>query len=142
MGKTILHRLFGVGRIPERLRPILDAEGLQVWDEGIGGWISMKNFKAPGKRFYRRMTGFTGFLAVTRKRVLAFVYGKPIINVPLDHANFKEMSFNLISDKRFDVGFESSLFHKDWSGRIDVRFHTDKARQFAGVLETASRERR
>ena len=51
MSKTLLFRLFGAGKIPEKIRPHLEAEGIVVADEGIGGWYRTRDLKAPGKRF-------------------------------------------------------------------------------------------
>ncbi len=45
------------------------------------------------------------------------------------------MTFSLSSPERLDVTFDSSLFKPDWQGRIDVRFKTEKAPQFANVLQ-------
>jgi hypothetical protein len=39
MNKTLLYRLFGLGRIPRHLRPLVESEGIVVADEGIGGWF-------------------------------------------------------------------------------------------------------
>ena len=142
MGKTLLYKLFGVGRISKKLRPVLEAEGLQVWDEGIGGRISMKHLKAPGKRFLYRTSGFSGFLAFTGKRILAYAYGRPIINLSFDHPHYRDMTFSLSLPERLDVTFESSLFNPDWKGRIKVSFKTEKAPQFANVLQTRARSYR
>ena len=37
MSKTLLHRLFGLGKIPKRYAPTLHDEGIVLIDEGIGG---------------------------------------------------------------------------------------------------------
>jgi hypothetical protein len=61
MKKTISYRLFSIGGISKKLRPVLEKEGMLVCDEGIRGWFVTKNFKAPGKRFWYRQEGFSGF---------------------------------------------------------------------------------
>jgi hypothetical protein len=49
MKKTLLHRIFGWGRIPKRYAPTLHNEGIILLDEGIGGSITFKKFRAPGR---------------------------------------------------------------------------------------------
>jgi hypothetical protein len=50
MKKTLPYRLFGLGRIPRQLRPMLESEGIVVADEGIGGWFITKHVNGPGRR--------------------------------------------------------------------------------------------
>jgi hypothetical protein len=132
--KTILYRLFKMGKIPKALRPGLESEGMLVCDEGIGGWIIMKDFRAPGKRSKYRMTGFSGFLAITRKRIIAYAYGRRMINVAFEDARIYALNVKLVNPNRIECAFESSTFHRDWSGRITVRFNTPKAAEFLGVF--------
>ena len=132
--KTILYRLFKVGGIPQQLRPRLESEGMLVFDEGIGGWIVMKDFRAPGKRSKYRMTGFSGFVAVTRRRVIAHAYGRRMLNVPFDDSRIYALTVKLVNSNRIEWSFESSVFHSDWSGRITLRFNTPKANEFYDIF--------
>jgi len=135
MSKTLLYRLFRVGGIPKRLRPILEDEGIIVADEGIGGWLITRDFRAPGRRFRNRAEGFTGFLAITSKRVVAFAYGKPVINVPVDDPRLSGFEVRLNHPAQLEISFEASVFRPGWQGRMVLRFDTPKARQFySGVL--------
>jgi len=130
MNKTLLYRLFGIGGIPKKIRPLLEAEGIRICDEGIGGWLVYKNFKAPGKRFKYRMQGFSGFLALTDIRLVSYAYGKPIINVPISDPRIAEIHSELTRSDRLELSFESSKFHADREGMITVRFNTPLAHQF------------
>jgi len=134
VGKTLLHRLFGIGRIPGDLRAMLEAEGLLAFDEGIGGWIVTRNFRAPGKRSNFRMSGFTGFLAVTERRVIAHAYGRRILNVPYDDPSFAALRVDLARPDRIEISFDAGTFHPDWSGGIVLRFNTAMAGTFFDIL--------
>jgi hypothetical protein len=134
MGKTLLYRLFKIGRIPEKLRPILESEDMRVFDEGIAGRVVLRNFKAPGRRSTYRIEGFSGFLAITGRRVIAFVYSKPIVNVPLDDPRLNKIQVALANPERIELSFDASVFHDDWQGAITVRFKTSRARRFYDCL--------
>jgi hypothetical protein len=60
MGKTILYKLFKIVSIPKKLRPMLEAEGFVVFDEGISGSLFMKDFKSPVRRAKYRKELFSG----------------------------------------------------------------------------------
>ena len=135
MGKTLLHRLFGAGRIPKAMLPILQQEGIVLLDEGIGGTIIFRNFRAPGRRSAYRRNWFTGSLVLTGLRFAGFQFSKPIINVPLEDRWLNELDCSLRDETTLCVGFDSSVFHEDWSGAIEVRFTTEYARLFLERLE-------
>jgi hypothetical protein len=131
MGKTLLHRLFGFGRFPMAMRPILEREGIVLADEGIGGTVTFRNFRAPGRRYSYRKNWFTGSLVITEIRFAGFAFGKPVINVPLDGPHLGKLDCEL--ERRGTVlraAFDSSDFHDDWSGDIEVRFRTPQAPLF------------
>jgi hypothetical protein len=134
MKKTILYRLFKVGGIPKTLRSVIESEEIVVCDEGIGGWMLMKDFRAPGKRFKRRMDNFVGFLVITQKRILSHLYGKPILDILLDDPKVSAIQTELTNPNQLELSFESSLIQENWSGRITLRYNTPKAKEFYGIL--------
>lgn len=135
--KTILHRLFGVGRIPRRLRSELDSERILLLDEGIGGSITYRKFRAPGKRFALRRTWFTGSLAVTEARVTGFAYTRQVLNVPRKHPRIADISVRIEPSSVLCISFDAEKFHADQSGRIELRFRTEKAIAFASFFGNA-----
>jgi hypothetical protein len=135
LSKTLLYKLFRVGAIPKKIRPALEAEGILICDEGIGGWLIMKNFRAPGKRFKYRMQGFSGFLVITNKRIVSNAYGKRLINVPLDDPKISEIHSKLINPHKLELSFDASKFQADRNGLTTVRFKTPLAREFHEQIE-------
>jgi len=91
MKKTLLYRLFGLGKIPRQLRSMVESEGIIVADEGIGGLFIAKHVNGPGRRYRNRAEGFTGCLVVTKKRVLCYTYGKRQINISVDDPRVSEL---------------------------------------------------
>jgi hypothetical protein len=140
MSKTLLHRLFGFGSVPKAMKPILDQEGIVLLDEGIGGSITFRNFRAPGKRYGYRKNWFTGSLVITELRFAGFAFSRPVINVPLEGAHSSKLECSLEKERTIlRVAFDSADFHEDWSGAIECRFRTPKARQFLERIETSTR---
>lgn len=48
--------LLGTGRLRPSVRAALESEGLVALEEGLPGSIGYRNFRAPGKRFHRKVT--------------------------------------------------------------------------------------
>jgi hypothetical protein len=137
MSKTLMYRLFRIGRIPPKLRSALGAEGMVLFDEGIPGRAYMKVFRAPGKRFKRRIVWFTGFLAVTDKRLLAHAFFKRVINVPLNDQRLLAIDCQLNDAMRIEFSFDPKHFHPEWSGDMALRFTTPHAREFFKAVKAA-----
>ncbi len=49
MGKTLLYRIFKIGRIPENIGKDIQKEGIIFQDEGIRGAITYTSFRVPGR---------------------------------------------------------------------------------------------
>jgi hypothetical protein len=136
MKKTLLYRLFGLGRLPRQLRPMVASEGIVVADEGIGGWLITKHVNGPGRRHRKRAEGFTGCLVVTKKRILCYTYGKRQINISVDDPRVSEFQVTLPKAETLSIAFESAVFREDWRGVMEFRFNTERARLFHDALRS------
>jgi hypothetical protein len=134
MKKTILYRLFGFGSIPKKLLPVLEQEGVVVFDEGMGGWFLTERVNGPGKRCRHRVEGFSGCLAVTKERVVCYTYGKRQINISVDDPKVTNLYVDTPEEQRLFISFESSKFREGWSGVIEFRFNTENALLFRDAL--------
>ncbi|MDQ3799747.1 MAG: hypothetical protein M3384_09865 [Acidobacteriota bacterium] len=130
MKKTLLYRLFGVGKIPAGARVALESEGVLLSDEGIKGSVTYRNFRSPGRRSNWKRQWYTASIALTKTRLLAFAYSNQIIDVPLADPRFRRLEFSLEAETALLVTFDASLFHADWSGTIEYRFQTPHAQAF------------
>ena len=135
MSKTLFFKLFGWGKIPVAMLPILKEEGIVLGEQGLSGSVYYKNFRAPGKRCYRKISWITGSIVLTKIRLVAWSYSKPIINVPIDSAPFKALHFFLKDEKTLGIRFDSSLFNEQWSGEIEYRLKVSQPRMFLQHLE-------
>jgi hypothetical protein len=134
LAKTLLYRLFGVGKIPAQWRATMESEDIVLMDEGIGGTVTYRDFRSPGRRASWKKSAFSGAIALTRTRLLALQFGNPVINVPLDDQRLRQMQFSGEGADRILIAFNANLFHDDWSGTIEYRFRTPEAPAFLKSL--------
>jgi len=137
MSKTILYRLFGVGRIPEPFLFQLKSEGIILSDEGVKGSVTYRDFHSPGRSSALRKQWYAAAIALTKVRLLALWYNNPTINVPLTDKRLGAMRYSLEDNGAvLCIAFDPSLFHDDWSGTIEYRFRTPEAPHFLELLQS------
>jgi hypothetical protein len=134
MTRSLLNRLFGVGKIPEQLAAQLKQESILLLEEGIKGSVTYLDFRAPGRYSNWRRQWYTASIALTEVRLVALRYAQLTINVPLTDERIRSMQFSLEESETLLVAFDAALFHKDWSGRIEYRFRTAHAQIFLDKL--------
>src|ERR1041385_8057364 len=137
MAKSLLYRLFGLGRIPKLLNDTLRIEGIVVSDEGIPGSITYRNFRAPGKRFSWKKQGLVGSVIVTNVRLVALMYGSFAVNVPFTDERIRQLQISVEGD-RLLISFDAKLFHDNWSGTIEYRFRTPQAAEMIKWIQDLS----
>jgi hypothetical protein len=101
----------------------------------VPGSATYRNFRAPGRRSNWRRSWFTASIALTKIRLLALAYAKPIINIPLADQRMRALQFRLEAGSRLCVGFEAGLFHSDWSGTIEYRLRTSQAQRCLELVQ-------
>ncbi|MCX7006519.1 MAG: hypothetical protein NTY53_04600 [Kiritimatiellaeota bacterium] len=132
--KTLFYKLFGVGRIPESVKAQLQQEGLLAWDEGIRCSLRNPILRTPTKSRSNYFRRFTGGVALTKVRFMAFEHSRRCIDVPFTDERMRKLRFALEDDDTLLVEFDPALFHKDWSGVMVHRFHTPQAQLIMQLL--------
>ena len=95
--------LLGNGTLQPKVREALESEGLVLIEEGLGGSVRYKHFKAPGKRFNGKVTGERIGLGISEERLVVYCRsGKA---------------------KLLDTAFSNPLLHK-----VDVFLEGDKVK--------------
>lgn len=138
MAKSLLYRLFKVGKFPDSLKAQLESEGILVQDEGVSSTVTYTNFHSPGRYAGWRRTWATASLAVTRTRFVAILYSRSAIDVPFADERFHGLNISLENADTLLVAFDASLGHNDWSGKIEYRFRTPEAQAFLDALRQQS----
>jgi len=126
VAKSLLFRLFGVGRIPKLLGDRLRMEGIVVADEGIPGSVTYRDFRAPGRYSSWRKQAFIGSVVVTNIRLVGLMSSKFAVDVPFSDERIHRLQISRERD-RLVIAFDASLFHDDWSGTIEYRYRTSEA---------------
>jgi hypothetical protein len=135
MGKPLLYRLFGIGKISEPLRAQLQNEGIVLMDEAVKGSVTYRDFSAPGKRDLWRRQWYIGAIALTKVRLLTLSGNKPTINVPVADERIHSMRYSVEKNGTvLCIAFDAGLFHADWSGTIEYRLRTQEAQRFVDLL--------
>lgn len=135
MGKTILYKLFGFGKIPKKYDSIIEKEGILFSEEGISGFAVLKNFKTPGKRYGYRSSWFTGSIVLTKEHLLAFQYHKPTLGISWKDVKSKNLNYFLKDQKTFCVRYEAADYKPDWSGSIELRYKTEAAAEIVKIIQ-------
>lgn len=116
----MLGRLLGRGTLPDDLRAQLTAEGLDQEEEGIPGTITYRHYRAPRRRSSWRRQWIRAALAISDRRLLVAVRGRPLVDVPWDDPRLRAMEFG-VEDDRLLIAFDPGLFDEHRSGRVELR---------------------
>jgi hypothetical protein len=135
MKKALLYQLFGLGKLPKDIAPVLEQEEIILCDEGIAGSVTYRNFRKPGTWYGLRRHWFVGSLALTRKRFAAFEYSWPIIDIPVDDSRLGQLKYTIEKEHTLCVAFNPSLFHEGWSGTMEYRLSTPHAKSLLDLIK-------
>src|SRR5262245_22828052 len=113
MLKRLLQGVFGAGRLPRDIRPILESEGLDFVEEGVWGSITYINYRAPGRRSNWRREWFLGAIALTSRRIISYVWSQRMLDIPYNHPRFAAVTFSLETLETICARFDASRFHSD-----------------------------
>jgi hypothetical protein len=113
--------LLGSGTLPDDLRAELTAEGLDQEEEGIRGTVTYRNYRAPHRRSKWRRQWIRAALAITDRRLLVAIRGRPFVNVSWDDPRLDELEMSVGDDDRLLMAFDAGLFDERRSGRVELR---------------------
>jgi hypothetical protein len=136
MATSLLYRIFGLGKVPSEARSALESEGIVLMEEGIGGSITFRNYRAPGRYSLWRKRGFAGSIVITGERFIAFAFSQRVVNVRFTDPAYQRLHVSSDDGKRLLISFQAEDFHEDRSGAIELRYRTSRARLF---VEQATR---
>ena len=134
--KTLGYRLLGLGRLPGKVRPTLEAEGIRLLDEGIRVDLTLRRYRAPGRFIFYRRQLLAGSIAVTEERLLAFVWWGKLFDVPLRDPRLDKLEISVPRPGLLAISFDAGDFGERRSGRITCRFATDLAAQVESLLSS------
>lgn len=132
--KTLLYKIFGIGKVGKPLFNELKSEGIIAFDEGIRSSITYKNFRAPGRYSNWKRRWFSGAVVLTKKRLVLQQFSKPVINLELTDERFQKIKVSLETEDSLVFEFEPNLFLENSTGQIEWRCRTPQARTIVEML--------
>lgn len=132
--RLFLLKLIRVGSIPKKYADVLQSEGIELAEQRIAGSINLRNYRAPGKFHSQKHSVFLGSIVITKQRLAAFAYNKPVINVPLTDARIKDLYIYSDHRNRVIFKFDVEIFHPERSGTIECKFSTKETQAFMDKL--------
>lgn len=130
--------LLGRGKLPRAARAALEAEGMVVLREGVGGSVTFRRFHAPGKRCsLLRRKWFSAALAVTEHRLVAYVFGRRIIDLARDDARLSRLEVRAEKPSLLCLAFDAGALATGYSGRVEYRFRVADAQRFVDLLRVS-----
>jgi hypothetical protein len=112
--------LLGNGTRPDAVRAELDAERVVVCEEGLGGSLTFRHFKAPGRRSNWRKQAIVAALVVTERRLAVYARGRPLVDVAFDDPRFGALDLD-VDGPSVSITFDVARFHDDMTGELTVR---------------------
>ena len=135
MAKTLMYRLFGLGRIPKQAMAILETEGIVYQEEEIPASISFRNFRSPSRRSGYRRNWFSGSIVITKLHFLAFAGTKTMIGLSWDDEKLGALSCTMDDKSRLRIDYDASTFNDDWSGDIELCYRSDDTATILGIIK-------
>jgi hypothetical protein len=137
LGKSIFYRLFGLGKLPKAMAPIIEREGVLLEDQGLSGTVTFRKFRSPGRIYTYKKTALVGSIVITNLRFAVFAFSKSLINLPLKKDRLDRLELSVPKRNQLLVKFNAEDFHEDWKGTIECRFTTELAVMFLEKLKSA-----
>lgn len=120
------------GRLPEDLRQAVTAEGLLLLAEGLAGTVTLRDYRAPGKRSALSKARTSGAVAITSARVV--VWTGMYEGIDLDRGDWHALEVTLDHPDRICFAYDPATFHPDRSGRVEIRMTTTESGRVAELL--------
>ena len=125
--------LLGKGKLRPELREALEAEGLVLLEEGIGGSLRYNHFKAPGKRFHGKVVPQRMTIGISKRRVVIYGQAK-LLDVAFDEPRAQALDISLIAENKLAIVIDYDRLDTSGkvSGEITIRAKTPNA---AAIVE-------
>jgi hypothetical protein len=123
--------LFGPGRLPEPLRSELLADDPLIFEEGLFGSVTRRNYRAPGIRTNIDKRAVSAAVAVTATRVVVWAGRMKHIDVPRDHPMWAAIEVVAETPDRVAFTYNAGWTNTMVSGMVTVRVHTTSATRIA-----------
>ena len=133
-GKTIGYRLLRLGAVPRRRQLGLEAERIRILDEGIPVTVTLRRYRARGRRIRWRRQRLSGAIVLTDRRIVAFAWWGTLFDLPLDAWPAAGVDVSIDARGRLLLEIDAAATGPRRSGRIVCAFRTEHAAALQQVL--------
>ena len=129
----------GNGALKPETRAELEAEGLVLVEEGLKGSIRYDRFKAPGKRFYGKVTGERLAIGLSEERFVVFCRSGSVelMDSPYSSPRLAALDVGVENGERLTLRVDyDRMDEPNLSGVITVRTYTPRAAEIAEQLRS------
>lgn len=140
MSRSILFRLFGLGKIPVDALRVIEQEGVILKEEGISGSITFRKFRGPGRYHGFRKSWICGSIVLTEKHLLAFQFRKTAIGVGWGDRQVKKLKCHVEGRKTLCIQYDAGDFNPDCSGHVTLRYNTESASKILSRIKKLIRQ--
>jgi hypothetical protein len=123
--------LFGTGRFPDDLRSELQAEGIVELEEELNGSVTLRHYRARGKRTNFEKSAIFGGIAITAKRIVVWGNRAKRADAPRDQPG---MRISAEEADRLLLTFDASQLGPDRRGTVEIRLRTPDAQRIAASV--------
>ena len=130
--------LLGTGKLRPELRAALESEGLVLLEEGLPGSIRYRNFKAPGKRFHRKVTAERIGLGISERRLAVYCRSGRVklIDTAFSEPRLSAVEVSLRNPETVSIRIDYDRVEvPKVSGEIEIRVTTPKAPHLVEQLD-------
>ncbi len=121
MAKTLLYRLFKVGKLPDALAPKIKKEEVIERQEGMPAIIHYRDFEADGKKFKNKLVKAVGAFCLTNQGIYVSIFRTVAIQFSWPDPRLKQIHFD-VKKKHISMSFEASIFDPAAKGKVDYQF--------------------
>lgn len=138
--------LLGTGKLKPEMRAELEAEGLVLVEEGLGGSVRYRRFRAPGRRFHGKITLERMAIGISRKRVVVYCRSGRVKLIDSDFANPRWDWVEVTAEDdghavHFLVDYDRQAQDPKVGGQITIRAKTPRATEIVTQLHGRLRGR-
>ena len=127
----------GNGTLKPDVRAELEAEGLVLVEEGLRGSIRYDRFKAPGKRFYGKVTGERLAIGLSRQRFVVYCRSGSVELMDSPYSSPRLAALDVSVEDRDTLSLRvdyDRMGEPSVSGVVTVRAKTPRAAEIAEQL--------
>ncbi|GBC63694.1 hypothetical protein DENIS_4692 [Desulfonema ishimotonii] len=132
--KTLAYQLFRVGKLPRTVRTAIEPERIRILEEGIRVIITCRNFRNSTQFFSWKKRSFSGAIAVTSERLVAYAFSQRILNLPFRHLCFRKMEAGKKENNCFYIRINAAHINEKMSGILEYCFITPDAGNLDNVI--------